>query len=93
MYSGAAGACITLIWLKSASNSSAISMGSVVQILWPISLWASITVMVLSVSMRKKALGAGNFFSSSAAFATEMPGNAKRLAFGIEKAITKPPTA
>ena len=59
-YAGAAGACSTRICCQSASSSSAISIGKVVQMPWPISECASNTVMRLSVPMRRNALGTGS---------------------------------
>jgi len=71
---------------SSTSSSSAISMGRVVQMLWPISLCASSTVIVSSSPICRKAFGV-KFCASLPAGDLLM----KRLACGMEKAITNPP--
>src|SRR5690606_4307192 len=65
---------------------SAISMGRVVQILWPISLWASSTVMLSSLPICRKAFGV-NTCSPAGIALFDM----KRFACGIANAMTRPP--
>jgi len=57
-YTGAAFACATLIFDQSASSSSATSIGSEVQIPWPISECASRMVTLSSLPTRTNAFGA-----------------------------------
>src|SRR5260221_659482 len=66
-FAASAGAPSTRIWLQSASSSSATSVGRPVYVPWPISRCFTITVTVLSVPMRTKALG------SRAPAATTLP--------------------
>ena len=83
-YTAAAGACSTRMRVQSASSSSAISIGSVVQMPWPISECASSTVTRSSVPMRRKALGASAAAPGACA-------KARRRPPGTTKATTRPP--
>jgi len=86
-YAGAAGACSTRTLDQSASSSSAISIGSEVQMPWPISECASSTVTVSSVPMRRNALAGGSFAAAGAAASAAW---AARRPPGTWKAITSP---
>ena len=66
-YAGAAGACSTRTFDQSRSSSSATSIGSVVQIPWPISECARSTVTLSSAPIRRNALGSGSGFAGGAA--------------------------
>ena len=85
-YTGAAGACSTRNFDQSASSSSAISIGSVVQMPWPISECASSTLTLSSAPMRKKALACSVAAAAGASWA-----KARRLPPGTTKATTRPP--